>query len=111
MTRFFSWFKNRYLHYGLIILLSIAISIFSIYARDLTGNVYLLVTGMLYLILIGYSLHTKSIDIQKKIFNHAATGNCGSSPLKCGQRFHRLISSFIRLEGLPLGNFQGGNGT
>ena len=37
--------------------------------------------------------------------------NCGSTPLKCGQRFHRLISSFIRLEGLPLGNFQGGNGT
>jgi len=105
MTRFFSWFKNRYLHYGLIILLSIAISIFSIYARDLTGNVYLLVTGMLYLILIGYSLHTKSIDIQKKIFNHAATGNCRSSN---DLRF-RLISfvSLLILVITPLGS---GNG-
>jgi porphobilinogen synthase len=35
----------------------------------------------------------------------------GSSPLKCGQSFHRLMSSFIRSEGLSLGSFQGGNGT
>jgi len=41
----------------------------------------------------------------------AAIFAIGSPTLKCGQRFHRLISSFKRSEGLPLGSFQGSNGT
>jgi hypothetical protein len=52
----------------------------------------------------------QDIDLDKENISSLEEIN-GSSPLKCGQRFHRLISSFIRLEGLPLGDFQGGNGT
>jgi len=50
-------------------------------------------------------------NVVNNINNKHNTTTQGSPTLKCGQRFHRLISSFKRSEGLPLGSFQGSNGT
>jgi len=83
--------------------------------KDLIGSLILIFLGIpAYILDIIYITPNKLslIDILNTIIWIFGLGNLTGSPtLKCGQRFHRLISSFKRSEGLPLGSFQGSNGT